>query len=75
MRLKRPYRHCICGYYWKLSRIQYIRLLFGNITMRCPKCNRLHEYQMTYFVNEVFKNTNKTNKDLVEGKRRNWRKC
>lgn len=67
-------RHCQCGYSWKLNRLHYIRMLFKDITLTCPKCGFKHQYHMTYFVNERFNETKRDNKQIESNKRVLWSK-
>ena len=69
-------RRCICGYTWTFNRLDYLRMLFHDITYTCPKCNRVHQYHMTRFVNEVWSNdVKKRNKELIEGKKEVYKRC
>lgn len=68
-------RYCQCGYSWKLNTIDYVRLLFHDITISCPRCHRRHRYHMTRFVNEVFKETKGDNKQIKQTKEILWRQC
>ena len=67
-------RYCHCGFSWKLNRLHYMRLLFQDITLRCPRCGYKHQYHMTYFVNETFNETKRDNKQIESNKKSLWSK-
>lgn len=75
MRLDPKLQHCTCGHHYKLSWLQYIRMLFQDTIVRCPRCNRVHKYRLTYFVNEVWDNdVKRDNKQIESIKNELWSK-
>lgn len=67
-------RFCICGNKWYFNKLDYIRMIiFGGITVRCPRCNRLHHYHLSYCAVEDFKPVRNENKELMERKQELWK--
>ena len=74
MKIDPKLRHCICGHNWYFNRLDYVRMiLFNGITVRCPRCNRLHYYKLVYHAVEEFKETKDTNKILEDSKMELWK--
>ena len=67
-------RYCRCGHSWYFSKIDYIRMIiFGGLSMRCPVCNRKHDFILVYHAVEEFKETNIENKELFKRKKEVWK--
>ena len=48
-------------------------IIFGGITVRCPRCNRLHHYHLSYCAVEDFKPVRNENKKMIESKQELWK--
>lgn len=67
-------RICACGYYWYFNKWHYVKMiLFNKITIKCPRCGRIHEYKLVYHAVENWDNTRIPNKKLVENKENIWK--
>ena len=74
MRLDPKLQHCKCGYTYRLSWYHYIKMLFQDITLRCPQCYTIHRYRLTYYVNEVWDNeVKRDNKQIFNKREELWR--
>ena len=69
-------RKCKCGYAFRLSKFQLVRLLFGDILWRCPECDTVYKYRMTKFAYPVYdKEVKLLNREIVDGKRSVFKRC
>lgn len=67
-------RACACGHYWHFNKYHYVKMiLFNKITVKCPKCGRVHEYKLIYHAVEKWDNTRIPNKKLIENKQELWK--
>lgn len=68
-------RACACGHHWYFNKYHYIKMiLFNKITIKCPKCGRIHEYKLIYHAVEKWDNTRLPNKKLIENKQELWKR-
>ena len=68
-------KYCVCNYAFNFNKFhKCLMLLFGGITIRCPRCNRKHRFVLYYNVCEEHEFTRTDNKELEKCRENLWNK-
>ena len=57
--------HCQCGYTWKFTTIQRVRMLvFGDIIITCPRCGNRMRFRLIHHTVKMETMENKSRMEL-----------